>query len=147
MIGYHHVLFATDLSERAPEVARDAADLARRYDAKFSLVHVIEEVSISAGYELMPLLPELPDDTLVREARESLGRLADQIGQPDAQRWAVTAPSTKEGIIKIAAEQDIDLIIVGSRGRHGLALLLGSTANAILHGAPCDVLAVRLSDR
>ncbi|MEO1899758.1 MAG: universal stress protein, partial [Methylococcales bacterium] len=39
-----------------------------------------------------------------------------------------------------------DLIVVGSHGRHGLALLLGSTANGVLHHAVCDVLAVRLSD-
>ena len=37
-----------------------------------------------------------------------------------------------------------DLIVVGSHGRHGIALLLGSTANGVLHGAPCDVLAVRV---
>ena len=43
-----------------------------------------------------------------------------------------------------AKEQTCDLIVVGSHGRHGLALLLGSTANDVLHGAPCDVLAVRL---
>lgn len=36
------------------------------------------------------------------------------------------------------------MIVVGSHGRHGLALLLGSTANDVLHGAPCDVLAVSL---
>ena len=43
-----------------------------------------------------------------------------------------------------ATEQACDLIVVGSHGRHGLALLLGSTANDVLHGAPCDVLAVHL---
>ena len=37
--------------------------------------------------------------------------------------------------------------MVGSHGRHGLALLLGSTANDVLHGAPCDVLAVRLKTK
>ncbi len=44
----------------------------------------------------------------------------------------------------MAKEHDCDLIVVGSHGRHGLALLLGSTANDVLHGAPCDVLAVSL---
>ena len=43
-----------------------------------------------------------------------------------------------------AALEACDLIVVGSHGRHGLALLLGSTANDVLHGAPCDVLAVHL---
>lgn len=47
---------------------------------------------------------------------------------------------------RLAKEQRCDLIVVGSHGRHGLALLLGSTANDILHGAPCDVLAVRLKN-
>jgi universal stress protein A len=38
----------------------------------------------------------------------------------------------------------MDLVVVGSHGRHGLSLLLGSTANGVLHGAGCDVLAVRV---
>ena len=46
----------------------------------------------------------------------------------------------------LANEIGADLIVVGSHGRHGLALLLGSTANGVLHGAPCDVLAVRVGD-
>jgi universal stress protein A len=40
----------------------------------------------------------------------------------------------------------MDLIIIGSHGRHGIRILLGSTANAILHSAKCDVLAVRVYD-
>ena len=50
----------------------------------------------------------------------------------------------KAEIIRVAAENEVDLIVVGSSGRwRGLALLLGSTANAVLHGALCDVLTVR----
>ncbi len=44
----------------------------------------------------------------------------------------------------LAEKLSADLIIVGSHGRHGLALLLGSTANGVLHGAKCDVLAMRV---
>ena len=43
-----------------------------------------------------------------------------------------------------AEEIGADLIVVGSHGRYGLALLMGSTANGVLHGATCDVLAVRV---
>jgi len=43
-------------------------------------------------------------------------------------------------------KHNTDLVIVGSHGRHGVRLLLGSTANAVLHGAECDVLAVRVQD-
>ena len=45
-----------------------------------------------------------------------------------------------------ADEIGADLIVVGSHGRHGLALIFGSTANGVLHGAACDVLAVRVLD-
>ena len=54
--------------------------------------------------------------------------------------------SPKTEIVRVANENKVDLIIVGSHGRHGLALLLGSTANGVLHHATCDVLAVRLQD-
>jgi universal stress protein A len=53
----------------------------------------------------------------------------------------------KQEIIHIAEQQQVDLIVLGSHGRHGLALLLGSTANAVLHYAKCDVMAIRLQDK
>jgi universal stress protein A len=49
-------------------------------------------------------------------------------------------------IVSIAEREQVDLIVLGSHGRHGLALLLGSTANSVLHNASCDVMAVRLRD-
>lgn len=145
MKPYQHVLAATDFSEDCLGVGERARDIARQNGARLSFIHVVEEVNISAGYELMPLLPELPDETMLREAREGLDRLIEKLGLgPEVQRWAVTAVSTKEGVLHAAQEHQADLVVVGSHGRHGLALLLGSTANAVLHGAPCDVLAVRL---
>lgn len=146
MSAYRHILFAADFSEEALQVGIRALDIAERYGARLSLVHVVEEVNLSAGYELMPLLPELPDDAMLREARDGLARLAEKLGLEGAAQWAISSPSTKEGIVSVAQEHNIDLIVVGSHGRHGLALLLGSTANAVLHGAPCDVLAVRIRD-
>lgn len=144
MNDYQHVLFATDFSPEAVQVGERAKDIARRYKAKLSLIHVVEEVNISAGYELMPLVPELPDEAMVREAHDGLERLAEKLGLTEAEKWVVTAASTQEGVLRTATEKNVDLIVVGSHGRHGLALLLGSTANAVLHGAPCDVLAIRI---
>ena len=62
-----------------------------------------------------------------------------------SNRWMVWGVPKQE-IVQIAVQENIDLIVVGSHGRHGLALLLGSTANSILHYAKCDVMAVRLKD-
>ena len=143
---YQHILFATDFSEDALRVGERARDIARQCGARLSLLHVVEDVTISlgGGYELLPVLPDLPDEGLLQEARSALGELARRLEVVDADLWVVNAISTKEGILSAIKDHPIDLIVVGSHGRHGLALLIGSTANAVLHRAPCDVLAVRI---
>lgn len=145
-MAYQHVLFAADFSEDALRVGERAKEIARKYGARLSMIHVVEDVNIGlgGGYELLPVLPDLPDEALLQEARAVLGDLARRLGAEDVEKWVVNAPSTKEGILGAARDHGADLIVVGSHGRHGLALLLGSTANAVLHGAPCDVLAVRI---
>ncbi|MDS4041541.1 MAG: universal stress protein [Candidatus Competibacter sp.] len=145
-MAYQHVLFAADFSEDALRVGERAKEIARKYGARLSMIHVVEDVNIGlgGGYELLPVLPDLPDEALLQEARAVLGDLVRRLGAEDAEKWVVNAPSTKEGILGAARDHGADLIVVGSHGRHGLALLLGSTANAVLHGAPCDVLAVRI---
>jgi len=82
---------------------------------------------------------------LLDEARQSMEKLGEQLGVAKADQHIEVGP-TKVKILKVAEEAGIDLIICGSHGRHGLSLLLGSTANAILHGAKCDVLTVRLPE-
>lgn len=143
---YQHVLVAADFSEDALQVGERAKEVARQAGARLSLIHVVEDVNIGlgGGYELLPVLAELPEEALLQEAHGALGELAKRLGLEDAEKWVVNAMSTKEGILGAAKEHGADLIVVGSHGRHGLALLLGSTANAVLHGAPCDVLAVRI---
>jgi universal stress protein A len=69
--------------------------------------------------------------------------LGKRLAIDDDNQWLVWGVPNQE-IVQIAKQEQIDLIVVGSHGRHGLALLLGSTANSILHHATCDVLAVRL---
>ena len=68
---------------------------------------------------------------------------------PDINRGDshLTYVQPRHEIQQLAKDQKCDWIVVGSHGRHGLALLLGSTANDVLHGAPCDVLAVRLQKK
>ncbi|MCB1782040.1 MAG: universal stress protein [Candidatus Competibacteraceae bacterium] len=146
MMNYQHVLCAVDFSDESLEVGRRARDIAQKYGARLSLIHIVEDVNISlgGGYELLPVLPDLPDEALLQEARTALEKLAQQLEVKDIRLWVVNAISTKEGILGAVQEHHADLIVVGSHGRHGLSLLLGSTANAVLHGAPCDVLAVRI---
>jgi len=78
------------------------------------------------------------------QAKERLHQFTLTYAEITSSQCHLVYGQPRQEIHRLADEQDCDLIVVGSHGRHGLALLLGSTANDVLHGAPCDVLAVRL---
>ena len=143
MEPYKHILVALDLSNEARQVAERAQELAAHYDARLSLIHVVEPMIVDNSYDLMTSLPAELDDTLLVRAKTFLGKIAEQLNLAQAEQ-IVTLGSTRSEIFRVAQEQAIDLIVIGSHGRHGVGLLLGSTANAILHGTPCDVHAVRI---
>ena len=143
MAEYRHILHATDFSTDCRAVSDQAALLARQFDARLSLLHVVDYVPLDLSNDMMLAEPVDIDGRLVSEAREQLTALAGELGVPDVQTH-ITLGSTGSEIRRVADEQGVDLIVVGSHGRHGVALLLGSTANAVLHGATCDVLAVRV---
>ena len=81
---------------------------------------------------------------LEKQAQSQLEELGERLGVP-AERQHMEVGITEKEILRLAEEQNVDLIVMGSHGRHGLALLLGSTANAVLHHANIDVLAVRVN--
>lgn len=143
MDAYGHILVAVDLGPDCDPVARRAADLAQRYGAGMSLIHVVENVPVEPGNELMIPPTTSVELELTETARVKLKAMGERLGVP-AERQQVALGQTKREILEYAEEHTVDLIVVGSHGRHGLALLLGSTANALLHGATCDLLAVRI---
>ena len=90
---------------------------------------------------LMPT-PQIEDD-LIGRAREKLGSLVARLALPRTT-WRVEFGHTKSEILRVAKEEQADLIVLGSRERHGLAILMNFTEDTVLHAAHCDVLAVRL---
>jgi universal stress protein A len=146
MENYKHILLAADFSEHGHTVANRAKDLADKYHAKLSIIHVMDNLLITdAAYgSTIPFDLDLTSE-LMEVAKKSLAKLAEKLNITDDCRWMETG-SPKLEIIRVAEENKVDLIVVGSHGRHGFALLLGSTANGVLHHALCDVLAVRLYD-
>lgn len=146
MESYKHILLAADFSEHGVTVADRAKDLAEKYQAKLSIVHVMDNLLITdAAYgSTIPFDLDLTAE-LMAMAKKRLTALAEKLNIAEDCRWMETG-SPKLEIIRVAEENKVDLIVVGSHGRHGFALLLGSTANGVLHHALCDVLAVRLHD-
>ena len=144
MAEYQHILYATDLSDYARPVGERAIDVMRRNTgARLTLLHVVQERDVGAGLEATTPIPGETDGPLVQEMRRRLAALATQIGVPDADQVVVTSNSRGKQIRHVAEERGVDLIVVGSHGRHGLSLLWhDSTPNSVMHGATCDVLAV-----
>ncbi|MES2217978.1 MAG: universal stress protein [Pseudomonadota bacterium] len=139
---YKHILFATDLTDETDFIISKVRGMRGFCGAKLSLVHVVEPMP---GYSYAYLGIEDIEGQLIDEAKEALNKLAAQLNVGPSDLFIEVGP-TKSKILKVADEIGADLIICGSHGRHGLSLLLGSTANAVLHGAKCDVLTVRLPE-
>ncbi len=142
MAGYKEVLVAVDLSDDANSALQRAVERVAG-GATLSLVHVLEPAYYYYGLE--PALGTLPpsfEDDLLKRATAQLAEVGRRYGVPPARQYLDRGHASTQ-ILRLAQDKGVDLIIVGSHGRHGWRLLLGSTANAVLHGARCDVLAVR----
>jgi universal stress protein A len=140
MIGLKRILVPTDFSETSDAALRYGVELARRFSARLYLLHVPEppgeaaeaeypiglfETMQNAVYERLPHLLSEGD------RRELRPECAMRLGTP----W--------EEIVRHAEEHDIDLIVMGTHGRDGLArLLVGSVAETVVRKALCPVLTV-----
>ena len=144
MSDYKRILAVVDLTEDSDTIIRRANQVAHRLDAELALLHVVEYVPVEPmGEALMPAIDIEKD--LVRSARERLDALSRSHHLGEAL-GRVEVGSIKGEVMRVVEEDAIDLVVVGSHERHGLALLRHGTEDAVLHGAPCDVLAVRLDD-
>ena len=142
MNDYKHILVAVDLSADSAAVCARATRVARLFDARLYLLHVVEYIPVEPmGEALLPSV-EVSED-LVASATSRLGALANEQGLGDAPRQ-VRVGNIKAEVVEHAAEIGADLVILGSRERHGLAILVNYTEDTILHASPCDLLAVRI---
>ncbi len=145
MKKYQNVLLALELEPDADLLLIEKAkSIVKQYGAQLWLVHSVEHLnSYGAAYGVAAGVDV--DAVLKTEAEQLMERIANELSVPD-ERCIVLEGPAKYVILDEAEKANADLIIVGSHGRHGVRLLLGSTANSILHGAQCDVLAVRVQD-
>ncbi|HXC08242.1 MAG TPA: universal stress protein [Steroidobacteraceae bacterium] len=142
MTGYKKLLVLLDLSEDSEQVAIAGRDLAAYSNAAMVVLHVVEFVPVEPlGESLMPTAQI--EDELIKRSRAKLSDLIARLGLPRTI-GRVEAGNTKAEILRVADEEQVDLIVLGSRERHGLAILVNFTEDTVLHAAHCDVLAVRL---
>ena len=145
MKAYENILVGVELNPTCDDLPiQQAMDIAKEFNAKLNLVHAIEHMSsygaaygVAAGADV--------EEMLVENAKQEMAKLGKRLGIPGEQQIVKVGPA-KAVILEEADGLASDLIVVGSHGRHGIRLLLGATANAVIHGAKCDVLAVRVKE-
>ena len=142
-MAYKRILIAADLDEAAQLVMFKKAQSLGDSKTKIVLVHAIETMNIylydiGQGAAL--------EEELLDKAHAMMAKVRKQFGL-SARQTIIKVGSAKELILTEAAKMKADLILVGSHGKSGIAAFLGSTSNAVLQYAPCDVLAVRFMDK
>jgi universal stress protein A len=142
---YNKILLAVDLEhiDEDDRVVRKAMELAQKFDVKLNAIYVIEHMK---GYDALYYQINFDvEKALLEEAQEKMDAFCQKYNFPKEDQ-VIKMGVTKLSILEQARTLQADLIVLGSHGRHGVQLLLGSTANAVLHGAQCDVLIVHLKD-
>ena len=138
-MAYKNILVASDFHDDCLPVIRKAMEIQSLNNAQLSLVTVVPNVPyyMASGLSSISDVEEQLED-------ESRGKLDEVKAELDLQcEMHLLHGSPKIEISKLAKELDVDLIVIGSHGKHGVQLLLGSTSSGVLHRAKCDVMVVR----
>ena len=149
MSGYSRIVVAIDLSGESATIIAQAREVAVP-DAEIHLIYVQEPMD-SVYLGVVPYGPvfvgmDQVEGRLRDELLEKLRALGKQFDVPEDRQHFLSGTPARE-IHRFAEDNDINLIVLGTHGQKGVQLLLGATANSVLHGASCDVLAVRVRER
>ena len=155
------ILYATDLSDNARYAFGYAISLADRYDAKISVINVVEELSPFAqsmvedivGTEKLVSLRKEKEAKIIESIKQRLGEFCQQAIQevPECslavERTIVESGQPVDVIIRHAEEMNADLIVMGSHGQGMLAdVTMGSTSRRVLRRCSRPVLVIRLPE-
>lgn len=143
---YQNILLAVDFSGFEHSVAYKAKSLAAQFSAQLHIIHVLDNIPMpDTPYGTVIPLNENSSDKLLETEKEKLIQIGNELNIAPEHCWMIWGEPQQE-ITQLAVKENIDLIVVGSHGRHGLAVLMGSTAKEVLYHAKCDILAVHLEN-
>ena len=142
------ILFPTDFSEGSAHALPYAVDLTKHYSAKLYILHVVYDITQATGFHV----PHISTDKVFQEMNEwamnEIGTccIEEIRGLPGVEKKVMQGVPYEE-IIKFAADEKIDMIIMGTYGRVGLQrLIFGNTAERVVRRAPCPVMTVRVPE-
>jgi nucleotide-binding universal stress UspA family protein len=146
MLPFKNILSPTDFSEHSYKAIKVASELALHFSARLVVLHVVSLTPLitssvdTPGFDVAYYQQELEKD-----AREQLQDVIKKLVSKDVKNFAsmIASGSYPDEILRIAREEKSDLIVIGTRGRTGVAhLVLGSVAERVVQLAPCPVLTI-----
>ena len=146
MIDLRRILVPTDFSKSSANALTYAAAFAEKFGAEILLLHVVQDLALFIPEAVLVAPPPAPPvEQFAAAARTALERVITDLQRPGlAIRPEVVEGTPYEEIVRFARERDVDLIVIGSHGRSGLAhILLGGVTDKVVRRAPCPVLTVR----
>jgi nucleotide-binding universal stress UspA family protein len=142
---FRHILAPTDFSDYSKKAVASALELAAKFGAKLSILHVIELPPYPVEGYVPPSLSTTFLEDLERQATEDLAQLVPEAesAKVEVERLiAVGTPYRK--IIETAEAEHVDLIVMATAGRTGFShLVMGSIAERVVRTASCPVLTIR----
>lgn len=145
MAIYQHILVAIDLHPACNEIIFERAqELAKMNNATLSVIHAVEHINAYGVAQAYPAVIDLESEMRI-EAKKQLAQLSKKFSIPEERQY-IEIGSPKVVILDKLKKLQSDLIIIGSHGRHGIGILFGSTASAVIHHLSCDALVVKIPD-
>ena len=145
MIRLQKVLLPTDFSDHSTAATKYACELAAKFNAELHLLHTLDvHAGLTPGFAMGLDLPTYIKESTAAAEKSLAGVLDPQWSAGRKVVHAVIEGSPRAEIIRYARQHDIDLIVLATHGRTGLAhVLMGSVAESVVRTAPCPVLIVR----
>ena len=149
MQNYNRILVATDFSPVSEIAAKEGIEFAKQRNAGLILLHVVEHFPEHLPHYQIAHEEMDPQEFIMDRAEKDLTALAEKLGVTEAiKEVRLTTRSAKSEIVKFASDEQVDLIVIGARGRNSLIdILSGSTATGVVRAATCDVFVVHARDK
>lgn len=146
-MAYERILLALDFHFDNEAIIDKAKEVVASNNAALYLIHANEPLGMAYSADGMTWSEQVValETSIRNESRTKMKALGENLGVPSNHCFICEGKAAAE-IHKLCNEQSIGLVVMGTHGQSGLQLLLGSTANSVLHGSPCDVLTVRIRD-
>lgn len=143
MSHYQHILFATDLTAESDLLLKKASEFAKKFQAKLSLVHVLQQNAFIRGATEFVIPPDSGfESALTEQVNKILSLQAQSVGIAPENQWLLVG-SIKQEVLALIAKQKIDCLAIGAHEHHGLAVLFGNATDQLMMALPCDILALR----